>query len=90
MTVDDSLSAALAAAGVGSVDTKAGVDSGTDPHRLASGGVNTDPHRLTSLVRALEAMGQAEDLGPNPSPSPSPSPSPNPNPNPNQAEYLGP
>ena len=50
VTVDDSLSAALAAAGVGK--------------DLTSGGVNTDPHRLTSLVRALEALGQAGDLGP--------------------------
>ena len=58
MTVDDSLSAALAAAGVGGGDTKEGVDSGPDAHRLASGGVNTDRHRLTSLVRALEAIGQ--------------------------------
>jgi len=58
VTVDDSLSAALAAAGVGSGDPKEGVDSGTDAHRLTSGGVNTDRHRLTSLVRALEALGQ--------------------------------
>ena len=48
----------LAAASMGGGDTNAGGDSGTDAHQLASGGVNTDPHPLTSLVRALEAMGQ--------------------------------